>query len=68
MKSLLPPLFAVLLSTAGTAYGCHLCGMPPREVELATLLAAGTASLAAGAAVLAARSCRLRLRTHTRVS
>lgn len=39
MKHLLPPLFAVLASTAGTAWGCHDAGMPTTDVITATAVA-----------------------------
>lgn len=39
MKHLLPPAFAVLASTAGTAWGCDAAGMPTTEVIIAGALA-----------------------------
>jgi len=58
MKYLIPPAVAVLLSTAGVAYGCDACGMPPHEVKIATMLALCVSSLVAFGAVLLARPRR----------
>jgi len=60
MKYLLPPAFAVLFSTAGTVYGCHVAGMPLRDVLMAGGLASGVSLAAASTAVAlsAARSNR----------
>ncbi|HEX2861295.1 MAG TPA: hypothetical protein VHN79_06630 [Lacunisphaera sp.] len=58
MKHLLPPTFAVVFSTAGTAYGCHASGMPAGEVATATLLAGTVSFVAAFGAVLLARRRR----------
>ena len=61
MKFLIPPLFAVVLSTAGTAWGCHAVGMPLPDVKLATALAFSVSGVAAfGAVLLAGRSRPLR--------
>lgn len=61
MKSLLPPSVAVLFSTAGTAYGCHLVGMPLHDVKLATALAfAASFTAVFGVAFLAGRPARPR--------
>lgn len=52
MKPLLPPAFAVLVSTAGTVWGCHAAGMTPPEVALAGALAFTLSFAAAFVAVL----------------
>ncbi len=54
MKHLLPPSIAVLFSTAGTAFGSNLVGMPLDEVKLATALAFAVSGAAAFGAVLLA--------------
>lgn len=54
MKHLLPPAFAILISTAGTAWGCHAAGMTLPEVALATSLAFTLSFGAAFVAVLLA--------------
>jgi len=61
MKYLPPPSFAVLFSTAGTAFGCHIVGMPLPEVKLAAALAFAVSSTAAfGAVLLAGRTRQIR--------
>ncbi|AOS46449.1 hypothetical protein Verru16b_03555 [Lacunisphaera limnophila] len=54
MKNLLPPVFAVVVSTAGTVWGCHAAGMPAPEVTLAGALAFTLSFGAAFVAVLLA--------------
>jgi hydrogenase/urease accessory protein HupE len=54
MKHLLPPAFTVLISTAGTAWGCHTAGMPDTEVIIASTLAFTLSFGAAFVAVLLA--------------
>lgn len=54
MKNLLPPAFAVVVSTTGTAWGCHTAGMTLPEVALATALAFTLSFGAAFVAVLLA--------------
>lgn len=39
MKHLLLPAFVVLISTAGTAWGCHSEGMPTVDVIIAGVVA-----------------------------
>ena len=58
MKYLLPPAIAVGCSTAGTAYGCHAAGMSPRDVVIATALAACVSSAATFVALFLVRSRR----------
>jgi hypothetical protein len=50
MKNLLPPAFAVVVSTAGTVWGCHAAGMPTPDVLIAGAVAY---SLSFGAAFVA---------------
>ena len=59
MKYLLPPAFAVIVSTAGTIYGCHASGMPPRDVMIAGILAF-TLSVTAACTALALAAGRSR--------
>lgn len=61
MKTLFAPAFAVLASTAGTAWGCHVVGMPVTDVKLAAALAFLVSFIAAfGAVCLTGRSRRRR--------
>jgi hypothetical protein len=54
MKHLLPPAFAVLVSTAGTVWGCHAAGMTTTEITIAGALAFTLSFGAAFVAVLLA--------------
>ncbi len=54
MKHLLLPAFAVVASTAGTAWGCRSAGMTLTEITLATALAFTLSFAAAFVAVLLA--------------
>jgi hypothetical protein len=58
MKHLVAPAISVFGSTAGSVYGCHVAGMPPRDLLIAGLVAFSV-SFAVTSAAVAVRMGRL---------
>ena len=56
MKTLLPPLAAIILCTGLSVLGCHLNGMPPHDLKIAAAVAFGVSAIAALGATAWARS------------